>query len=407
VLADRLDANRPRLEAWAAGILVADRIEFHLLEGDRGEVTADGDPRWRVAGDVATAVTGVRGNSLELLLGPDGLETASAAGSVVADLSARGDSEGASLQGESVELGWQGEALTVGRWPEGVSYRSEEINLEAVEGEYSPGKEEWVMRGTPRPRLSGDQYEVSADEIRMAAVGSLQATGSVDAVLRGGRVATISPVFGGATTVNVAAEVMTVSDSGDLRFGGGARLWQGDQHLQADTLLFSGSPALLEARGDVLAILTPPSDQTVDSADVAEPTPAMTLTGGLLLLEGSPPELRVAQRAELVDGERIISGSPIVVLFDADGAWRSVEVDGEVTMQDPAGVATGSSMTFDPETEELTILGTADKPAVFTNDQGVDIRDSKGLAFSWNDQDLSVTALQQGQTQTVRGGASG
>jgi len=95
------------------------------------------------------------------------------------------------------------------------------------------------------------------------------------------------------------------------------------------------------------------------------------------------------------------------VLFDADGAWRSVEVDGEVTMQDPAGVATGSSMTFDPETEELTILGTADKPAVFTNDQGVDIRDSKGLAFSWNDQDLSVTALQQGQTQTVRGGGSG
>ena len=76
-------------------------------------------------------------------------------------------------------------------------------------------------------------------------------------------------------------------------------------------------------------------------------------------------------------------------------------------MQDPAGTATGSSMIFDPETEDLTILGTPDVPAVFSNDQGVDIRDSKGLMFRWNDEDLSITAMQQGQTQTVRGGTSG
>ena len=115
----------------------------------------------------------------------------------------------------------------------------------------------------------------------------------------------------------------------------------------------------------------------------------------------------MAQGAELVDGERTITGSPIVVLFDADGGWRSVEVGGEVTMQDPAGAASGSSMMFDPETEELTILGTPDIPAVFTNDQGVDIRDSKGLRFRWSGQDLSITAMQQGQTQTVRGGGEG
>jgi hypothetical protein len=353
-------------------------------------------------------VEGVRGSTLELLLGPGGLETAHGTESVEVDLAGQGDVEGASLGGESVELGWTGGALTRGLWPEGVSYRSDEASLEAVLGEYDAESEEWIMRGTPRPTLSADQYDLSADEIKMAQAGGLKATGSVQAVLRGGRVATISPVFGGASSLNVGAEVMTASNSGNLEFGGGARLWQGGQHLQANTLAFSGDPAHLEARGNVLAILTPPDGATAsESADLPDVAPAMTLTGGSLLLEGNPPELRIAQSAELVDGDRTITGSPIVVLFDADGAWRAVEVGGDVTMQDPAGIATGTSMSFDPRTEELTILGTADTPAVFTNDQGVDIRDAKGLAFRWDDQDLSITALQQGQTQTVRGSTSG
>jgi hypothetical protein len=305
-------------------------------------------------------------------------------------------------------LGWAEDTLTRGLWPGGVSYKSDEAALEAVEGEYDAGDEAWIMRGTPRPTLSGDQYDVSADEIKMAQAGGLQATGGVQAVLRGGRVAAISPVFGGASSLNVGAEAMTVNSTGSLVFAGGARLWQGDQHLQADTLSFSGDPAHLEARGDVLAILTPPTDAGAsESSDVPDVTAAMTLTGGSLLLEGNPPELRVARSAELVDGDRTITGSPIVVLFDVDGAWRAVEVGGDVTMQDPAGTATGISMSFDPDSEELTILGSADTPAVFTNDQGVDIRDAKGLAFRWDNEDLSITALQQGQTQTVRGGTSG
>ena len=57
--------------------------------------------------------------------------------------------------------------------------------------------------------------------------------------------ATISPVFGGAPTVNVGADQMTVASSGNLRFVGGARMWQGGQHLQGrqpDAGWESGSP---------------------------------------------------------------------------------------------------------------------------------------------------------------------
>ncbi len=409
VHAQRVGARRPRLDTATAGALTADEIVFSLLQDDRGEVGATGDARWETSADQAAGVWGVRGSALELMLGPEGLETASATGSVIVELSDPSQDDAAALRGEKVELAWEDLALVSGRWPEGVSYRSEEASLQAEEGEYDPRADAWIMRGTAPPQLSGDQYDVSANEIRMAQSGDLQAVGNVEAVLRGDKVATISPVFGGAASVNVAAGEMTLADSGSLVFGGGARLWQGDQHLQANTMTLSGNPAMLEARGEVLAILAPPatSQGGVDPDGTAESPGAITLTGGVLLLEGSPPELRVAQGAELVEGERIISGSPIVVLVGTDGSWRSVEVGGEVTMQDPAGTATGESMVFDPETEELTILGTPDNPAVFANDQGVDIRDSKGLTFRWNDDDLSITALQQGQTQTVRGGTSG
>ncbi len=404
VHAQKTGLRSPRLVTSTAGTLYSDDIEFHLLPDDRGEVAANGAARWQAIAGAATGVRRVRGSRLELLLGPGGLESAVATGSVVVELVTADAGKTTSLRGESVELAWEGPDLTSGLWPEGVSYQSEEAVLEAAEGAYDPGSDTWIMRGTPRPSLNGDQFDVSADEISMAQRGGLRATGNVEAVLRGDRVAMISPVFGGAATVNVAAGVMTVTDSGNLEFGGGARLWQGDQHLQSTRMLLSGNPALLEARGDVLAILTPPAAVQADAGSEAEAAAPITLTGGLLLLEGTPPELRVAQGAELVEGERIISGSPIVVLVGADGSWRSVEVGGEVTMQDPAGTATGSSMIFDPETKELTILGTPDIPAVFANDQGVDIRDSKGLMFRWNDDDLSITALQQGQTQTVRGG---
>ncbi len=409
VHAQRVGTRRPRLDTATAGTLTADDIEFNLLQDDRGEVAAIGDARWEASADAATGIRGVRGSTLELLLGPGGLENARATGSVIVELVAPKEGNATFLRGEVVELAWEDTAFVSGRWPEGVSYRSEEATLQAEEGEYDPLEDAWIMRGTPRPRLSGDQYDVSANEIRMAQRGGLQAIGNVEAVLRGDKVAMISPVFGGAASVNVAAGEMTVADSGNLIFGGGARLWQGNQHLQANTLTLSGDPAQLEALGDVLAILAPPAASQVgaESEGEAEPPAAITLTGGVLLLEGSPPELRVARGAELVDGERIISGSPIVVLVDTDGSWRSVEVGGEVTMQDPAGTATGSSMIFDPETKELTILGTPAVPAVFANEQGVDIRDSKGLMFRWNNEDLSITALQQGQTQTVRGGSSG
>ena len=164
VRARRTGTSRPRLNASKAGVLTSDEIEFHVQEGDGGEVIAEGDVRWEASPEVAAGIWGVRASSLDLVLGPGGLEAARAAGAVIVELVAPEEGSAASLRGERVELAWEGEALTTGLWPDRCQLPRRKVpTLQAEEGRYDPRSGQWVMEGTPRPRLSGDQYDVSAD----------------------------------------------------------------------------------------------------------------------------------------------------------------------------------------------------------------------------------------------------
>lgn len=407
-----VESVRPVMQMGDAGELSAARIDLHLQEDGAGEVVASGNVLW-VSGDTSMGVEELRSDSLNLSMGKEGLEAVDGEGSVEAKLPDE-QGHGAAFFGPQVNMGWQQGELQSGQWLQGVRYKSGGRTLEAASGRYEPSPKSWIMDGTPRPRLEDDQYEMEADRIEVAVGGGLAATGGVEANLRGDRVAAIAPMFGGASSVSVGASRFAVSAAGGLEFKDGARLWQGRQVLQAESITFSDDASSLRASGRVLVTLdssagTAPSggenEATRQENDAAAPG-LMTLTGGELLVEGSPLQMRLAEGAELDDGSRQIRGTNVIVEFEEESGWRSIEVVGEVSMTDPEGYAEGERLLYDPRTGVVTVLGTRTSPATFVNQRGVDIRDPKGLRLQWTDADLVVTALQQGQTQTIHKGSS-
>jgi hypothetical protein len=90
-----------------------------------------------------------------------------------------------------------------------------------------------------------------------------------------------------------------------------------------------------------------------------------------------------------------------------DGTWTALEVFENVVLTDPAGTGRGDRLEYDAETGLVVIHASDTVQATFVNEQGIDIRDRKGLRLEWDGDDLKVDAMQNGTTQTVRGGSPG
>jgi hypothetical protein len=73
-------------------------------------------------------------------------------------------------------------------------------------------------------------------------------------------------------------------------------------------------------------------------------------------------------------------------------------------MTDPAGRGEGGRLEYNADTGVVIIYAAEGGQATFVNDQDIDIRDREGLRLEWQDEVLTVTAMQNGTTQTVRGG---
>jgi hypothetical protein len=225
----------------------------------------------------------------------------------------------------------------------------------------------------------------------------------VRATLRGELIAMVAPVFGGAAEINARGGVLEVKPDGRLTFAEGARISQGSQLLQAEEIKMLPATDELQASGSVLASLRD-ADAETPSGEPAQGT----LTGNLLLVEGSPPKLVLAGDATLEGAEgRTLSGDRIDVLFLEEGGWESIEVHGSAIMVDPAGTAEGDLLTYDPESGVVEIYAAPNAQATFSPREGPDIQDPEGLRLEWSEGTLSVTAMQKGTTQTLRSGGRG
>jgi len=400
---------RPHVELGGADVH-SDIVEVGFGNAEEASVVARGSTRFfpRAAGGIEE----IRAD--ELALGAGGPEDLVADGNV--DIEVVRESGGAvRFTGPRLSISYRDDAIAAAAWPLGMSYRDAEsgTTVTAGHGELEPSSGDWLLRGQPpgaaeagaQPQLRSADFDVTADEIRMGSVGSVDLTGAVSAQLRGETIRTVGPLFGDAAQVEAAAEELSVGVGGRrLAFIGNARVWQaaGDQLLRADEIALLPDLNELHAKDNVfVSLINPP-----DPENGREEARTITLTSRSLLVEGAPLHLIASGEALLVlEGEgRTIGGDRLAVELTADGRWNKLEVHDRVVMTDPAGTGEGARLEYDADTGVVVIYASDTVQATFVPDTGLDIRDREGLRLEWEGDAVKVTAMQNGTTQIVRGG---
>jgi len=322
------------------------------------------------------------------------------------------------FSGPRARLAYRDGALAEAEWPVGLSYHDEGqgTDMSAGHGALDPDSGDWLLRSTApgvavdaarRPRLRGSEMDVVADEIRMTPEGEVDLAGAVEARLSGDSIRTVGALFGDAPELQAAADELRLGGASDLYFTGNARVFRpgSEQLLQADEIRLRPTINELQADGSVFVSLVDPPDPQHGRDEER----AVVLTGRSLLAEDSPLRLTMAGEALLeIQGQgRTIGGNRLTVQLNEEGVWDALEVTSNVVMTDPAGEGKGARLEYSADTGVVFIYAPESGEAIFVPKQGIDIRDSLGLRLEWADDNLRVTALQNGTTQTLRGGGGG
>ena len=417
------DSPRPRFELGDAGVLRADRFELALGDTPRSPSDACGGATGVImaCGQAyffpASPDSGLEHIRADVLAaGSGGAEELDATGNVEIQLAGEGEEAPLIFRGPEARFAYREGALAMAEWPAGVRHSGDGREVSASRGVYQPGSGDWLLDGTPRPRFLSAEFNVEADEVWLRASGGVDLVGAVSAQLLGGEVVQmLGALFGNATQIEAAAELLQVSGTNALTFKTNASVWEGDgaRLLRADEIGIFPGAGEVQALGNVFASLANPRAAEEESAPED-----VLLTGDRLLVseESSALQLRLVGEASIQtegEGGRTISGALLVIHFLEEGGWDSMEVFSsagagaarvEVVMRDPAGTARGDRLEYDAGSGEVVIYAAPNAPAVFVNDQDIDIRDREGLRLLWDGGNLKIDAMQNGTTQTVRSG---
>lgn len=396
------------------------RVGNDLVEADgltlRGSgngrtIEAEGGVEWR-PGDELADIRQLRAESLVLHLGEDG-GSLDATGIVRASLRDTDDG-GGRIAGRQLGMEWKDGEVSRAEWPSGWVYQTGSRRLEGSAARYDTDSGAWVVEGDPDVRAVDDDLELTASTLSVSDEGEMIAEGEVVAGLATGGLTMLAALFPDVARVHVASPTLRSTAEGDLAFREGVRVWSGEQMLVARQIVITRQPARLEAEGDLFLSLRrrtagtapaqePSTEETAEGTPVATPRESgdVELAGRTLLVEDSPPVLRVAGDAELREGERVLSGDRLMVALDEGGEWQAVELVGEVALEDPAGTASGARMTYDPSSGEMVLEASQGLPAVFTDTGGVRTQSPEALHLTWSADQVRIAAREQGRTRTV------
>ncbi len=234
--------------------LAADKLELEMHPRGRAAARAATESRGTLTSSLANGEQRqVVGDHIELQFDTRSrLQGLAASGNVATDWQEPGQPPRRTWSAElRAEFDPRGELAAAEQWG---SVRFREQELEAVAGRARFVAEHAVFVLTEKPalwdatlRLTAQRIEISPRNARLAALGDVRTSYQ-------GRDA--KPVFGSGQPVHLVAERM----EGDrrrawARYQGQARLWQGENRLQADVIELFENPRKLLAAGRVTSLL--------------------------------------------------------------------------------------------------------------------------------------------------------
>lgn len=285
-------------------------------------------------------------------------------------------------------------------------FRFEEGALRATSatGRYQMVKSVLMLRephNRARPQVTDGRLTIDADVIDVTlAPRHIRAQGTVTTVIgaatRGAQGRTPSLLSAG-DAMNIAADRLVFD--GEAMHGvytGGARLFQGDTVIVADSITLDEKRGDLNAAGKVRSTL----GLAAGPADSKEPTPPTIARAAEFTFDESARRVTYTTGAHMNGPQGELFGDRIELLLAKDrNALDRLEADGQVKVVVDTRQATGAHLTYHPNETRYVLTGT---PVRFTQE----CRETTGqtLTFYKGSDRISVDGNEEARTQS-RGGA--
>jgi lipopolysaccharide export system protein LptA len=272
-----------------------------------------------------------------------------------------------------------------------------------------------LITASGSPRVTDTNLELTANTIRLnRATGDMAAEGEVKTSYQqaGGRPnAQTGAMFGSGDPIHATAPAMTAKRTGQARYSGGARLWQGANIVQAPAIEFDRERGTLVAQGtaaqpastvfvqpDKSGKLTP-VNVTARRLTYSDQTRQGKFEGGVTL-RGSDATITADHADVYLKARPGAAGLPPAA---GEGGQASqlekVVAEGGIEIQESNRRATGTKLVYTAADGRFVLTGTEGKsPSIFDAERGTITGDS--LTFYSRDDRVVVGSSESSRTVT-------
>ncbi|HMF92511.1 MAG TPA: LptA/OstA family protein [Candidatus Angelobacter sp.] len=254
---------------------------------------------------------------------------------------------------------------------------------------YTAADESYVLSGSPRitdtdTSLTADSIQLSRKNGSMLAQGNVKTTYNQKAQAAGG-----GAMLGSADPVHVTGNTMTATrSSGTARYTA-ARLWRGQDVVEAPNIVFDRTQRSLQAQADKTARVVSVFVQTDKKG---KSTPVNVAADKLSYVDADRKAVFNGNVLTRIEGSTVTADS-VQVLLRARGSQSSPQAGsqldrivalGDIQIEQPGRKATGNRLVYTGEEEKFVLTGSAGHPpSIFDAERGQITGDS--LTFFTHD----------------------
>jgi lipopolysaccharide export system protein LptA len=284
------------------------------------------------------------------------------------------------------------------RYTEGTrTGRAERARYTAADGSY-------VLSGSPR--ITDSDTSLTADTVQLSRKGgSMLAQGNVKTTYnQKGQAAGGGAMLGSSDPVHVTGTTMTAArNSGTARYTA-ARLWRGQDVVEAPSLVFDRIQRSLQAQGDKTARV---ASVFVQVDKKGKSTPVNITADKLSYVDAARKAVFSGNVVTQIEGSTVTADS-VQVLLQPRGSQSSpqagsqldrIVAEGDIEIQQPGRKARGSRLLYTGDEEKFVLTGSAGRPpSIFDAERGQITGDS--LTFFTHDGRVLVGSGETSHTLT-------